>query len=173
MLDGEIVPFDLMTGTMLDFNSLQRMPRKGLSVTTVKQAGPDTHAFKTPEVRFIAFDCLSFAGQDLRSKPIEERKDVLQMFDQSFFSAGEIIQVIQLSQKDPRFIDKLTNLIVESKKKGFEGVVVKPTGPYSEYLTKSRTQWIKIKALGGGVPPDTLDLVVMGVYKGTVAAVYE
>ena len=142
------------------------MPRKGLQTESLKNLA-DHELESTPEVRFIAFDCLHYKGDDITNRSLTYRKYILEEVSKYLGNTGRAIEYTKLNSKDHNFTEVLGNMVTEYKQKGFEGVVVKPTGAKSIYLPKSRTQWIKLKACQDG-PADTLDLVVMGVYKGQV-----
>lgn len=163
VLDGELVPYDKSNGKILPFSVLQKMPRKLVE--------PDQE--EEIPVKILAFDCLSIEEDDITDSPIENRKEKLHSLISGLEKDTEEIAQIKyehLKLDNDTAFQELDDLLQVSKKEGFEGLVVKPTGKETSYVSRSRSQWIKIKALAkeGDQALDTLDLVVMGVYNGSV-----
>ena len=109
LLDGEVVAFD----------------RHKVSRFQLLQQGRTT--------RYAVFDCLYRNRMDLRSKPLSERRAVLEGVIQD---AGEIF----LSR---RLADNGREAYRIAKERGFEGIVAKDSSaPYVERRSKS---WLKVK----------------------------
>lgn len=165
VLDGEIVPFDPISGDILPFSVLQKIPR---------QLGmPDIE--NSTATKIFVFDCLVKDGQDMTDRSLEIRKSALDTIFESIYSLDssrllDKMEYVSVSMNEASLIDTLTDLLMTAKREGFEGIMVKPTGPKSVYAPRSRSQWIKIKANAeeGDSALDTLDLVVMAAYKGSV-----
>lgn len=167
VLDGEVVPFDPSTGDILPFSSLQRMPRLQSSEEPLCQTA----------VKLVVFDCLVASGKDITERPIDDRKAILSDLLKSLANKEsvpapiELMESVRVSVSSQSGVDDLKALLRSAKADGFEGIVIKPTGVNSVYTPRSRSQWIKVKAIAeeGDAALDSLDLVVMAVYKGSVA----
>lgn len=63
------------------------------------------------------------------------------------------------------FEKKVDKLYSESKSKQYEGIMIKPLDSVS-YISDNKSNWIKYKQKFGEIEKESLDLIVMGVYKG-------
>lgn len=139
LLDGEIVPY--REGRILTFGELQtRLGRKELA-QEILDAVP---------CRYFAFDVLYADGDLLFSRPLRERKVVLESLNRSVpgaFSVSELQLVESAEQIESAFH--------ASRERNNEGLVIKH--PESEYTPGKRGKaWLKLKrALV------TLDVVVV------------
>jgi ATP-dependent DNA ligase len=95
---------------------------------------------KTNPCKYVVFDILKFQGEGLTSKPLEERKKVLEKF------SGERIVVAERKA--------ISELILLAEKREIEGFVVKD--PKSRYEPKRSGAWIKFRK------SETEDLPVLG-----------
>src|SRR5262249_11493894 len=111
VLDGEVVAFD---------------PKGVARFQQLMTPGVEHH--------YIVFDLLWLDGQDLRSRPIEERRDLLESV-----LAG-VTSPIHLSE---RLEYKLEDVLREAKRVGFEGVMAKRRG--SAYTVGRSSDWLKSK----------------------------
>ncbi|HEY8209618.1 MAG TPA: DNA ligase D [Myxococcaceae bacterium] len=101
------------------------------------------------EERFVAFDLLWLEGEDLRQRPLEERRELLQSL------LGTAPPGLVLSEQVPaRAVD---DAVREAEKHGWEGVVAKRIG--SRYASGKSSDWLKLKvndaqefAIAGYVP---------------------
>jgi len=111
VLDGEVVAFD---------------PKGVARFQQLMTPGVEHH--------YIVFDLLWLDGDDLRKRPIEERRDLLESV-----LAG-VAGPIQLSQ---RLDYALNDVLKEVKRLGLEGVMAKRRG--SAYTGARSSDWLKIK----------------------------
>lgn len=122
VLDGEIVAKDAQG--FVRFEELQR-------------SGPDQH--------YIAFDLLWLDGEDLRSRPLEERRELLESV---LANAPPRLLLAE------RFEPPISDAKKRARKAGLEGLIAKRRG--SRYSTGRSKDWLKLKFLR------TQDLVVVG-----------
>lgn len=118
MLDGELVVFDPDGRT--NFGALQRAFRKGEDLL----------------VRYVAFDCLFADGEDLRERPIEERKARL----------AELVEGFEAI----RYGDHVAGgrqgaLYAHARELGLEGIIAKRAG--SRYRSGRHDDWVKVRAV--------------------------
>lgn len=85
---------------------------------------------------FAAFDLLWLNGEDLRRRPIEERRDLLESL------LSNVPASLRLSQ---RLDGTIADALDDAKARGLEGIVAKRKGSVYEG-TRSRS-WLKLKAL--------------------------
>ncbi len=144
VLDGEILPFE--NGKPLGFQHLQkRIGRKGVSQKLLKEV----------PVAFVAYDLLENKGQDIREKPLEERRALLE----SLFTQGS--SVMKLSPLVP-FHD-WTQLMTErlrSREFLSEGIMLKRRSSAYGH-GRRRGDWWKWK-----IDPLTIDAVMMYAMAG-------
>ena len=86
------------------------------------------------EHQYVAFDLLWLEGEDLRPRPLEERRDLLE----SVLAAAS--PPIVLSE---RLEGSVSEVLAEAKKRGLEGVMAKRRG--SPYSPGRSTDWLKLK----------------------------
>lgn len=146
VIDGEIVV--LHEGKVLPFQDLQkRLGRKKVSPAILKEnpAG------------IIAYDCLEFKGEDIRSKTLLERKKILNSVLKPFLS--DRIQISEiLSVKS---LEDLEELRQQSRENDAEGLMIKAwQSPYS--VGRKTGNWWKHK-----VDPLTLDAVLLYAQAGS------
>lgn len=158
ILDGELVPIDPISGKILAFSALQKMPRK----YSVQGEGQNVEVY--------VYDCLYAEGKELVNEEIEVRKKAIPrvLAQLGHLKIVHPVESFVCSRSSPNFIKNIIDHLENAKNAKFEGLMLKPTGPTTVYVPGSRTQWIKLKAISSVAPPDTVDLVVMGVYLGTV-----
>jgi bifunctional non-homologous end joining protein LigD len=112
VLDGEVVSLD--SSGVSRFQSL---------------VGPNS------EERYVAFDLLWLEGEDLRNRPLEERREMLE----SLLSNAP--KLISLSEKlDAKSTDEA---MAQAKKRNLEGLVAKRRG--SKYVGARSSDWLKLK----------------------------
>lgn len=151
ILDCEAVGVDPKTGVMMAFQ--ETIKRKRIHDVTEMAL--------TVPLKFFVFDVLSCDGEDMLSKPYFERREVLArvirknevVIVDDFKKTGEVLELHKYHEA----------YLAE----GFEGAVIKKwNGPYLP--GRQGWNWVKIKESEGttGKLADTLDLVVMGYYRG-------
>jgi len=151
ILEGEIVPIDPETGEMRPFQELMHRKRKH-----------DIHeAIKDYPVAVYLFDIMYNEGRDLTEEPIMKRREVLT----SVVESNERFQIAQYITTNS--VDELENFFLQAIENGAEGVMVKAIHENAVYQAGSRGWlWIKYKRDYKSEMTDTVDLVVVGAFKG-------
>ena len=146
VLDGELLPFK--KGQVLPFNVLQtRIGRKNVSKKELSDA---------PVVIF-AYDLLEFKGADIRSRPLEERRSLLE----AVVKEAKLPQRLRLSPvADFANWQELHALRLQSRKMLAEGLMLKRLNS-SYQAGRKRGDWWKWK-----VDPFTIDGVLIYAQKG-------
>ena len=116
VLDGEMVVLDEQGRT--DFGALQTYVTHPENKTLV----------------YMVFDMLAYQGEDLRKKPLIQRKHLLKRVLKG--APKNIMYSDHITQNAQKFFD-------EAQKLGLEGIVGKRTD--SEYVGRRSEDWIKIK----------------------------
>ena len=150
ILEGEAIAYNPQTEEFLPFQETTKRRRKYKI---------EEMAEKLPLVMF-AFDLLYLNGQDITSRPYEERRKLL----------GEIVskenKIIRLAEE--RTLHKASEILEffnESVSEGLEGLMIKKLD--SPYVAGGRGfHWIKFKRAQSGELTDTVDCVLLGVYSG-------
>ena len=146
VLDGEILCFK--DGLPLPFNLLQtRIGRKNLNKKILADS----------PVAFIAYDCLEFAGDDIRSKTQAERRLDLENL-QSSTVYPEIFRLSALIDFDSW--DELAALRTQSRVMVAEGVMLKRKSATYQ-VGRRRGDWWKWK-----IDPLSVDAVLIYAQKG-------
>lgn len=146
VLDGELLPFK--DGQVLLFNVLQtRIGRKNVTRKVLSEA---------PAIIF-AYDLLEFKGEDIRARPLAERRKLLEAL------VGEVNQpeLLRLSPVASfSSWEELSQLRLQSRDMFAEGLMLKRLG--SAYQAgRKRGDWWKWK-----VDPLTIDGVLVYAQKG-------
>lgn len=145
VLDGEILCWQ--SGRPLGFNYLQK--RLGRKRVTPKVMAENP-------VHFIAYDLLEYQGQDIRDKPLQHRRQLLQAVLQGCDPHISCSQVLPFHS----WAD-LMELRQRSRQAGAEGLVLKAID--SPYLVgRKRGYWWKYK-----VNPMSLDAVLIYAQAGS------
>ncbi|HHP7246038.1 MAG TPA: ATP-dependent DNA ligase, partial [Elainellaceae cyanobacterium] len=148
VLDGEILCWAPGDDRPLNFNHLQkRLGRKRVSQKLMEEN----------PARFIAYDMLEYDGQDIREKPLSDRRrllvETLDTFDLTLVSFAPLLEF-------DTFAD-VRSLRSQSRDAGAEGLVIKAKD--SPYLVgRKRGYWWKYK-----VDPMTLDAVLIYAQAGS------
>ena len=127
LLDGELVVVD--SEGHPQFERLLRRSR-------LKRASDIEHGARTDPACFFAFDVLEIAGEDLRSRPLTDRKAIL--YD-AITSARRF-----------RYVDHVEDglwLFGAAEEAGLEGIVAKKAS--SPYRRGRTGDWIKIQTSAG------------------------
>lgn len=114
VLDGEVVALD----------------RNGVPRFQLLQEG-------SVEQRFVAFDLLWLEGEDLRSRPIEDRRDLLESVLANVPLPIEVSQRLELP---------LDEALEAARRRGLEGLIAKRQG--SRYRGGRSRDWLKLKLAG-------------------------
>lgn len=160
VLDGEIVGFD--ERGRVSFGALQHR----MHLTSARDI---QHRRATNPVAFMLFDVLWTDGEDVTSRPYEERRALLE----SLQLTGALWQVPPAVGDDP---EDGADLLEASRLQGLEGVVAKRRGSTYEPGKRSRA-WLKVKnqqrqelVVGGWLPGagnrrDTLGALLVGYHQ--------
>jgi bifunctional non-homologous end joining protein LigD len=97
------------------------------------------------EHRYAVFDLLWLDGEDLRSRPLEERRELLESVMANTRPPLELAQRVRGEEK---------TALAEAKRRGWEGLLAKLRG--SPYVGTRSADWLKLKVLG------TDELVIAG-----------
>lgn len=145
-LDGELLPYK--DGQVLSFNALQtRIGRKNVTKKILTEA---------PAVIF-AYDLLEFNGQDIRSKPLRERRKLLQAVVEEA-NQPELLRLSPLVAFTGW--EALQGVRLQSREMMAEGLMLKRlSSPYQ--AGRRRGDWWKWK-----VDPLTIDGVLVYAQKG-------
>ncbi|MDX2215342.1 MAG: ATP-dependent DNA ligase [Oculatellaceae cyanobacterium bins.114] len=146
VLDGEILGWE--DNHPMNFNALQkRLGRKRVTPKMIEQN----------PTRFIAYDLLEHDGQDIRDKPLSDRRalllELLQVYTSPLIGTSDWLNFASW--------EELTQLREASREQGAEGLVIKAVD--SPYLVgRKRGYWWKYK-----VDPMSLDAVLIYAQAGT------
>lgn len=149
ILEGEALAYNEETGELFPFQ---------VTITRKRKHGVEELAKEYP-LKLFAFELLFEDGVDYTQKPYLERRERM---NQIIIPDGpiEIAKVIYTS--DPREIKSYFEEFVE---KGLEGVVAKRLdAPYS--AGARNFNWIKLKRSYKGELADTIDVCIVGYFKG-------
>lgn len=146
VLDGEALCFS--DEKPMPFNVLQtRIGRKNLTKKILAES----------PMAFIAYDCLEYKGDDIRTKPLNERREILETLhrDNAFKSTFRISPVVGFDSWH-----ELYELRTRSREEFAEGFMLKNLT--SPYLTgRKRGDWWKWK-----IDPLSIDAVMIYAQKG-------
>jgi DNA ligase-1 len=151
ILEGECIAIDRSTGRTRPFQELMKRRRK---------TGIQKMTEEIP-VAFRAFDVLLLNNDDLTSKPMLERRRLLE----SITASNENISLTEAEVTDDA--SQLQSIFEESLKSGNEGVIAKAVHDDAVYQAGSRSWlWIKLKPSYTDTFTDSVDLVVVGALHG-------
>ena len=144
VLDGELIAWDPTAGR-LDFAALQARMTAGRRIRIVAAHRP---------AQFVGFDVLGAQGQDLRGRPLWERRPVLERA-----LSGLASPIVLCQQTDD--VTTAREWLKTLTASGIEGLVIKDAA--GTYPTREGQRvWWKVKAKA------TLDLLAIG-FTGTAA----
>lgn len=146
VIDGEVLI--IREGHVESFQELQkRLGRKKPSLAIMKEN----------PVGFVAYDCLEFEGQDLRERPLSERRQYLKRTLKGFSNPQIKISEVHTVKNQ----DELEKLRSQSRENSAEGLMIKHWhSPYS--VGRKTGSWWKHK-----MDPLTLDAVLIYAQAGT------
>jgi len=148
IIEGEALAFNEDTGELLPFQ---------VTITRKRKYRIEEMAKDFPLVLF-AFDIL-YDGEDLTNQPYIERRKKLEASISKGFTIRTSLQIVT---DDP---DKLEKFFEENIEKGTEGIIAKRLD--SPYNAGARNfNWIKLKRSYKGKLEDTVDVVIIGYFKG-------
>lgn len=149
ILEGEALAYQEDTGELLPFQvTIQRKRKHGI----------EEMAREYP-LKFFAFDLIYVDGEDCTGRPYIERREKLK---QVIRPDTTIALSETLVTDDPK---KITLFFEEAVGKGLEGIIAKRLD--APYAAGARNfNWIKLKRSYKGELTDTLDVVIVGYFKG-------
>lgn len=152
ILDSEIIGFDEKNNKFFTYQETMQRRRKY-----------DIESFSnTFPVKAMCFDILFLNGEDLTQKPIEDRVKLLKdlIDNQPKTSKLDMLDTKQVNSEEELeeyFKDKVEN--------GLEGIITKEVNSIYEPGTRN-FKWIKLKANTRSDLVDTIDVMILGYYRG-------
>ncbi|MCL4419066.1 ATP-dependent DNA ligase [Patescibacteria group bacterium] len=150
ILEGEAIAYNPNTSEFLPFQETTKRRRKYKIEEMAK---------KLPLVLF-AFDLLYLNGRDITQKPYKERRKLLESI------VDRENPTIRISEE--RVLHKaseISDFFNEAISEGLEGLMLKKLD--SPYIAGGRGfHWIKFKRSQAGQLTDSVDCVILGVYRG-------
>lgn len=149
VLDGEIVAWDVEQAQVLPFNVLQkRIGRKNVTAGILRRA----------PAAFLAFDLLEWQGEDIRARPLVERRGLL---EQALESLPEDSRLRRSECIHADSWEGLARIRATSRAEMAEGLMLKRRA--SSYgVGRVRGDWWKWK-----VDPYTVDAVLIYAQRGS------
>jgi DNA ligase-1 len=149
ILDGEAIAYNPESEEYVPFQETMGRRRKH---------GIEQFALRVP-LRAFVFDVMFRDGSDLTSLPYESRLAVVD----ELVSGSETLIPAPLTRTDSA--DVLRKELLEYISRGLEGVVAKRLD--SPYQAGARNfNWVKLKRNTSGQLNDTIDVVLLGYYRG-------
>ncbi|MCX8194063.1 MAG: ATP-dependent DNA ligase [Candidatus Pacearchaeota archaeon] len=149
IIEGEAVAFNEATGEFFPFQ---------VTITRKRKYEIEKRAKEAPLVLF-AFDLLYVNGKDLTQKPYLERTKALEKIIAKGFTIRQAEKIIT---DNPKILEKFFE---ENVERGTEGIIAKRLD--APYQAGARNfNWIKLKRSYKGELQDTIDVVIVGYFKG-------
>jgi DNA ligase-1 len=149
IFEGEALAYNEATGELLPFQ-----------VTIQRKRKHEVEAYaKEFPLRFFAFDLLYADGVDYTARPYAERREALERV----MATDTVMEISQtILTEDPHAIDRFFD---EAVSRGLEGIVAKRLD--APYAAGARNfNWIKLKRSYKGELADTVDVCVVGYFRG-------
>lgn len=149
IIEGEALAYNEGTGELFPFQvTIQRKRKYGIEELS-----------KELPLKFFVFDLLYLDGVDYTEKPFSERRKKLE----AIIKKNEVIEPSEMFVTDaPSRIFKYFESAIE---RGLEGVVAKRLdAPYS--AGARNFNWIKLKRSYKGELADTIDVCIVGFFRG-------
>lgn len=147
--EGEAVAFNEESNEFFPFQ---------VTITRKRKHGVEEQAKEYPLVLF-SFDLLYLDGKDITGEPYVYRKETLSKIIKKGFTIREAEKIITDNPK------KLEKFFEENIERGTEGIMAKRLD--STYQAGARNfNWIKLKRSYKGELKDTVDVVIIGYFKG-------
>src|SRR4029077_9659717 len=149
ILDGEAIAYDPDSEEYVPFQETTARRRK---------EGIQEMAARVP-MRAFVFDVMFRDGSDLTPLPYERRFEIVQ----ELIRDSDTLVVAPLTTTDST--DVLTRELLDTISRGVEGVLAKRLD--SPYQAGARNfNWVKLKRNTSGQLNDTVDVVLLGYYRG-------
>jgi DNA ligase 1 len=149
ILDGEAIAYDPDSEEFVPFQETTARRRK---------EGIEEMAARVPMRAFI-FDVMFRDGSDLTPLPYERRFEIIQ----ELLRESDTLLTAPLTRTDSAEV--LTKELLDYISRGLEGVVAKRLD--SPYQAGARNfNWVKLKRNTSGQLNDTIDVVLLGYYRG-------
>lgn len=149
ILDGEAIAYSPESEEYLPFHETMGRRRK---------QGIEEFAQRVP-LRSFVFDVMYKDGTDLTSLPYRDRLEIVRQV----IDGSETLVPAPLTTTDSAEV--LTRELLDNISKGLEGVVAKRLE--SPYQAGARNfNWVKLKRNTSGQLNDTIDVVILGYYRG-------
>lgn len=149
ILDGEAIAYDPESEEYLPFQETMGRRRK---------QGIEEFALRVP-LRAFVFDVMYRDGTDLTPLPYEERLEIVNQV----IAGSDTLVSAPLTTTDSAEV--LTRELIDNISRGLEGVVAKRLD--SPYQAGARNfNWVKLKRNTSGRLNDTIDVVLLGYYRG-------
>ena len=149
ILDGEAIAYNPELEEYVPFQETTARRRK---------EGIDEFAARVP-LRAFVFDIMFRNGSDLTPMPYERRFAIVD----ELLKGSDTLQAAPLTKTDS--VEVLTRELLDNISRGLEGVVAKRLD--SPYQAGARNfNWVKLKRNTSGALTDTIDVVLIGYYRG-------
>jgi DNA ligase-1 len=149
ILDGEAIAYNAESEEYVPFQETTARRRK---------EGIREMAARVP-MRAFVFDVMFRDGSDLTSLPYEKRFEIVHQL----LSKSDTLLVAPLTKTDS--VEVLTRELLDNISRGLEGIVAKRLD--SPYQAGARNfNWVKLKRNTSGQLNDTIDVVLLGYYRG-------
>ena len=149
IIEGEALAYNESTGELFPFQiTIQRKRKHGIEELA-----------KEYPLRFFAFDLLYADGEDYTPKPFSERREKLK----KIIKKNSVIEPSELFITDRH--EDITKYFEDAIARGLEGVVAKRLD--APYAAGGRNfNWIKLKRSYRGELADTIDVCIVGYFRG-------
>ncbi|MDO8746583.1 MAG: ATP-dependent DNA ligase [Thermodesulfovibrionales bacterium] len=149
IIEGEALAYNESTGELFPFQiTIQRKRKHGIEELA-----------KEYPLRFFAFDLLYADGEDYTPKPFSERRERLK----KIIKNNSVIEPSELFITDRH--EDITKYFEDAIARGLEGVVAKRLD--APYAAGGRNfNWIKLKRSYRGELADTIDVCIVGYFRG-------
>ncbi len=149
IFEGEAIAYNEETGEFYPFQ---------VTIQRKRKYGVEKAAEEYP-LKLFAFDVMYVEGEDVMDKPYKERRKILE----EIIEKGE---TIELSERIiARGVKELRDFFESCVERGLEGIMAKSLK--SPYIAGARKwAWIKYKRVMKSQLSDTIDVVIVGYYKG-------
>ncbi len=149
IFEGEAIAYNEETGEFYPFQ---------VTIQRKRKYGVEKAAEEYP-LKLFAFDIVFLNGEDLTPRPYSERREILE----SIIKPGDT--VVPSERIVARSVKELRDFFESCVERGLEGIIAKDLK--APYIAGARKwAWIKYKRVMKSQLSDTLDLVIVGYYKG-------